>query len=62
VVKTTATSSSRRYRNYSYPRRLEFDAKMGHKDWLLRSIRGAHARMVGLIERALKETEGRWRS
>jgi hypothetical protein len=40
VVGTKATAKGKRGRAYPYPRRLEFDPKSRHKDWLLHLTKG----------------------
>lgn len=60
VIKVAATRSSRKYRNYPYPRRLEFDPKSRHRDWLKRAIEGAFGQMNGALSQAGHEIETEW--
>lgn len=60
VVKTTATRSSKKYRRYSYPRRLEFDPKSRHKDWLLNGLLRAKGAVQSILGNMAREIAHRW--
>ena len=45
---------------YSYPRKLEFDRKSKHKDWLLHAIEAARGRFSGFLAEAAKQIEADW--
>ena len=47
---------------YAYPRRLEFDPKSRHKDWLLRAVQQARGAISGALSQAAKEIEAQWGS
>lgn len=61
-VRTTAKRSSRKYRNYRYPRRLEYDPKSRHKGWLTNAIKRIGGQIQGALSGAAREIEGRWRT
>ena len=46
---------------YAYPRRLEFDAKLGHKGWLLGSVkRQLSGKAENILQRIAQEIEHLW--
>lgn len=45
-----------------YPFMLEFGAKFGHKDWLLKSVRRAQAASSKFASAAASKIEAKWRS
>jgi hypothetical protein len=57
VVKTDARSP----RGYPYPRRLEFERKSRHRNWLLKAMRGALEEFGTLLESVADRVERRWR-
>lgn len=59
-VKTTASRSSRKHRNYRYPNRQEYDPRSRNKGRLTRSIEGAVGRVQGALDRAAKAIEAKW--
>lgn len=60
VIKTTATRSSKRYRRYSYPSRLEFDPRSTHQNWLLTGITRAAGTVQTILNKLGRDLEGRW--
>lgn len=60
VVKTTATRSSPKYRRYSYPRRLEFDPRSKHKDWMLKGLQRAKGKVQSILGDMAKKLESKW--
>lgn len=72
VVKTNATHaaptgrrranvSGRRWRYpYAYPRRLEFDPRSRHRDWLKRAIERSWSRIGRALDIAARGIESRW--
>lgn len=62
AVRSTAKRSSRKYKNYRYPRRLEYDPKSRHRGWLQNAIRGVYGRISGILGGAAREIEGKWRA
>jgi hypothetical protein len=62
VIKTTATRSSRRYSRYPYPKRLEFDPRSKHRDWLLKSLERVQGTVQGLVNAMGRKVESRWSS
>ncbi len=77
VIKTTAVArgtkgqrklGSRKSRGghhwkypYSYPKRLEFDPKSPHKDWLLGGLKRAAGRVNAVLNGFGRTVEKRWR-
>ena len=65
-TKATATPNRPRARGgktrypYAYPRRLEFDPKSKHKDWLLRAVQAARGSISGALSQAAREIEAAW--
>ena len=62
AVRSTAKRSSRKYRNYRYPRRLEYDPKSRHRGWLANAVRSAYGKIGGILAGAAREIEGKWRA
>lgn len=62
IVKTSATRTSKKYRRYSYPRRLEFDPHSKHKDWLLKGLLRAKGTIDHLMNDMARKVEQRWRT
>lgn len=60
VIKTTATRSSAKYRRYSYPKRLEFDPKSRHRDWMLRGLMSVRGRVQSALSGAARKIESRF--
>jgi len=60
VIKTTATRSSKNYRRYSYPKRLEFDPRSKHKDWMLKGLRKARGAVQHILDRTGAKIRGQW--
>jgi ribosomal protein L39E len=61
-VKTTASRSSRKHRNYRYPNRQEYDPRSRNKGRLTRSIEGAQGRVQGALNQAARDIEAKWNS
>lgn len=57
VVKTTAVNPKN---HFGYPARQEFDPKMGHLDWLLKSIEASASAWGAILGKAAREIESRW--
>lgn len=58
-VETTQTRSSAGYRNYSYPKRVEWDPKLHHAGWLrgvLKRQLGPLESLLGVCARAIERT------
>lgn len=68
VIKTDATATPRRPRArrgktrypYSYPKRLEFDPKSKHRDWLKRAIDSTRSGIDSALSAAARRIEARW--
>lgn len=45
---------------YPYPRRLEFDPKSPHKDWLLKAIKSVQGGLNRILSDAARSIEQRW--
>lgn len=61
-AKTTASRSSRKYRNYRYPNRQEYDPRSRNKGRLRRSLEGAQGRVQGALDQAARAIEDKWNS
>lgn len=59
-IRTTATRSSARYRRYPYPKRLNYDARSKHRQWLDKAIKGAWGRIASELRRAEHEIQSRF--
>lgn len=62
AVRTTASRSSARYRNYRYPKRLEYDPRSKHKGWLRGAINQAWSRIEGVLNGTAREIEREWQT
>lgn len=60
AVETTAFRSSAKYRRYPYPKRLEFDPKLHHANWLVAGMKGTLGRIEGALQGAAHALESRW--
>jgi hypothetical protein len=62
VIHTTAVSP-RPYRGrpFPYPRRQEYDARMGHQFWLRNAIQSVMGAMRSALEELAQRVEGSWR-
>lgn len=61
-IKTTAKRSSRKYKNYRYPGRQEWDARSRNKGKLKQSLERAMGRVQGALDRAARAIEQKWNS
>jgi hypothetical protein len=61
-VEETATRSSRRYKRYPYPRRLEYDPRRGHQGWFTRPLERATPTFEGKMRRFGGKVRERWGS
>lgn len=59
-IEETATRSSRRYRRYPYPRRLEYDASRGHAGWFSKPLERAGPSFREQVERMGNKVRERW--
>jgi hypothetical protein len=59
-VEESATRSSRRYKRYPYPRRLEYDPRRGHQGWFTRPLEHATPTFESKMQRFGGKVRERW--